>query len=60
MASLIVPSFVGLVVLYVLLRLLIYATQDAQEPPILNVGIPFLGPVLRMLQDKEKFYPRLR
>lgn len=60
MAPFIVPVFVSLVVVYFLLRLLIYATQDAQEPPILNVGIPFLGPVLRMMKDKEKFYPRLR
>lgn len=60
MAPVTVPGLAILVVAYFLFKFLIHATQDIKEPPILHVGIPLLGPVLRMLKEKDSFYPRLR
>lgn len=50
----------GLVGLYVFLRLLLHATQDPNEPPTIETAIPFLAPVIGMVREKSRYYPRLR
>ncbi|KAI0470471.1 cytochrome P450 [Xylariaceae sp. FL0804] len=49
-----------LVASYVFLRLLIQGTQDAREPPAIETGIPFIGPLIGMAREKALYYIRLR
>ncbi|KAK7956418.1 cytochrome P450 [Apiospora aurea] len=46
--------------LYVFLRLLLYCTQDAREPPAIETGWPFIGPLVGMLREKSRLHFRLR
>lgn len=52
--------FGSLAATYVFLRLLLYWTQDANEPPAIVTGIPFLGPLIGMARQKSGYYNQLR
>lgn len=50
----------GFTAIYVFLRLILYFTQDAREPPAILTSVPFFGPLLGMLTEKSDFHRRLR
>lgn len=50
----------GIVCFYVFLRLLLHFTQDATEPPVIETSIPFISPILGMIQEKSWYHIRLR
>lgn len=50
----------GFAAAYLFLRLILYLTQDAREPPAILTTVPFFGPLLGMFREKSKFHPRLR
>ncbi|KAI9899679.1 hypothetical protein N3K66_006140 [Trichothecium roseum] len=60
MPSLVVGALLGIACLYALLRSVLRLTQDAREPPSVEDGIPFLGPVISMLTQKSQLYPNLK
>lgn len=60
MPSLLVGALLGTACLYALLRSVLRLTQDAREPPSVEDGIPFLGPVISMLTQKSQLYPNLK
>lgn len=45
---------------YAFLRLLLHFTQDATEPPVIETSIPFISPILGMIQQKSQYHIRLR
>jgi hypothetical protein len=47
-------------VFYIGLSLLLYLTQDPQEPPVVDTILPFLSPMLGMIRKKTKYYVELR
>ncbi|KAK7974518.1 hypothetical protein PG989_016366 [Apiospora arundinis] len=46
--------------LYMFLRVILYSTQDAREPPAIETGLPFIGPLVGMIKEKSRFHFRLR
>lgn len=50
----------GVVATYIFLRFLLSAmlsaTQDANEPPAILTGIPFIQPLAGMIREKSRFY----
>ncbi|KAH9909836.1 cytochrome P450 oxidoreductase [Xylariomycetidae sp. FL2044] len=50
----------ALIAVYAFLRALTYLTQDAQEPPVVDFPLPFLGALVGMAREKSKFYNRIR
>lgn len=45
---------------YLFLRLLITWTQDVREPPAIETGLPFIGPLVGMIREKSRLHVRLR
>ncbi|KAM7197953.1 Cytochrome P450 [Naviculisporaceae sp. PSN 640] len=46
----------GALTAYLLLRALLYVTQDKREPPMVEATIPFVSPILGMGSKKAAFY----
>ncbi|KAI1746708.1 cytochrome P450 [Xylaria castorea] len=59
MPSLFAISVGILAATYFFLRLLLNATQDAQEPPAILTSIPFFSPLVQMLKQKTQLHLRL-
>ncbi|KAK8004850.1 hypothetical protein PG990_010887 [Apiospora arundinis] len=53
-----VGAIVGLI--YVFLRIFLNFTQDAREPPAIEMGLPYIGPLIGMIREKSRFHLRLR
>ncbi|KAJ8124727.1 hypothetical protein O1611_g8912 [Lasiodiplodia mahajangana] len=60
MALTITPTIGSLVSIYIFLRVLLFLTQDAREPPAIETSIPFLGPLLGLIRGKTQYYVALR
>ncbi|KAI0121937.1 cytochrome P450 [Daldinia grandis] len=60
MAPAVTIALTGIVATYIFLRFLLHLTQDAREPPAIEVGVPFFGPLIGMFREKSRFYIRLR
>lgn len=50
----------GFAASYLFLRLILYLTQDAREPPAILTSVPFFGPLVGMIREKSSFHLRLR
>ncbi|KAH9908578.1 cytochrome P450 [Xylariomycetidae sp. FL2044] len=50
----------SLVTTYMFLRFILRLTQDAREPPAIQNGIPFIGPLIGIIREKSNFHVRLR
>ncbi|KAI0098510.1 cytochrome P450 [Nemania sp. FL0031] len=50
----------GFVSTYIFLRVLLFLTQDAREPPIVAASVPFLGPLFGLVWGKAQYYVTLR
>lgn len=50
----------GIPALLIFLYALLNFTQDPKEPPALKISVPFLEPVLRMIQQRSSFHRKLR
>ncbi|KAI0149561.1 cytochrome P450 [Xylariaceae sp. FL1272] len=46
--------------IYIFLRLLLSVTQNYQEPPTTPTTIPFIGPLIGLIRDKEQYYVKIR
>lgn len=60
MPSIAVVTLGGVTAAYLFLRLILYLTQDAREPPAILTGVPFFGPLVGMIREKSDFHVRLR
>ncbi|GAB1317462.1 hypothetical protein MFIFM68171_07672 [Madurella fahalii] len=60
MASTLAVAGASLVAVYIFLRALLSLTQDPREPQAIENGIPFLSPILAMMNKKSKFYSEMR
>lgn len=57
------PAAVPLVAftaIYLFLRLILYLTQDAREPPTILTSVPFFEPMAGMFREKSNFHLRVR
>jgi hypothetical protein len=45
---------------YIFLRVLVYLTQDAREPSVVAISIPFLEPLIGLIWGKAQYYVALR
>ncbi|KAI0859749.1 cytochrome P450 [Xylaria cubensis] len=55
-----VPVLLGLIAAtYGFLRSIIWLTHDAQEPPVLVEGLPFISPAIGMMVEKQNMFTRL-
>lgn len=60
MASVVTIVVGGFTAVYLFLRLILYLTQDEEEPPAILTSVPFFGPLVGMIQEKSNFHLRLR
>ncbi|GAP85101.1 putative cytochrome p450 oxidoreductase [Rosellinia necatrix] len=50
----------GIVTTYIFLAALLRLTQDKDEPPVIKTSIPFISPVIGMIQGNSNFYNQMR
>ena len=56
----IIMALVASVVVYITLKLLLYATQSGTEPSVISVKVPFLQSSIEMAKDKTDYFVNLR
>ncbi|KAI1420760.1 cytochrome P450 [Xylaria sp. FL1777] len=60
MWSLFTTAFGAVAVTYFFLQALLYLTQDAKEPPVIETAIPFVSPILGMGKRSSRYFNYLR
>jgi hypothetical protein len=60
MIHFLVVVFAVLAATYLFLHSLLFLTQDVREPPAIETGIPFIGPLIGMIVEKSAYYIRMR
>lgn len=50
----------GLLGLYLVLRQVLWLTQDAREPPAVATRIPFITPMIGVFKHKSKYTVHMR
>ena len=60
MPSIVLIFVSGLAAVYVLLLLLLLASQHPQEPPVVLGHVPFLGPIIALIQKRWRLFISIR
>jgi hypothetical protein len=59
-STVLAAAFTIAAVTYGTLHVLLNATQDAKEPPVVPALIPFVSPMVGLSKKKSKYYTELR
>jgi hypothetical protein len=56
MATAVLTALAGAIALYCLAQILLRLTQDANEPPTLDISIPFISPMWNMTRKGYQYW----
>jgi hypothetical protein len=59
-STILAAAFTIAAVIYGALHVLLSATQDAKEPPIVPAAIPFVSSIIGLSKKKSRYYTELR
>jgi hypothetical protein len=59
-STILAAAFTITAVIYGALHVLLSATQDAKEPPIVPAAIPFVSSIIGLSKKKSRYYTELR
>jgi hypothetical protein len=59
-STILASAFTIAAVIYGALHMLLSATQDAKEPPIVPAVIPFVSSIIGLSKKKSRYYTELR
>lgn len=58
--TMIMTAFGGIAAAYIFFWAFLHLTQDNKEPPVVSSSIPFISPLLGMIQWSMDFYSFMR